>query len=54
MPKIQYQEKNDCYITSIPKHIIKLLGAKKGDTMHYNILENGKAEIIIIKTEEEK
>lgn len=52
MPKIQYQVKNDCYITSIPKDVIKALNAKKGDVMHYNILGNGKAEVIIIKEDE--
>lgn len=49
MPVIQYQEKNGCYISTIPKEVIKALDAKKGDVMHYNILGNGKAEIIIIK-----
>lgn len=49
MPKIQYQKKNNCFIASIPKEVMTALGAKQGDTMHYNILRNGKAEVIIIK-----
>jgi bifunctional DNA-binding transcriptional regulator/antitoxin component of YhaV-PrlF toxin-antitoxin module len=49
LAKIQYQEKNKCFITTIPKEVIDALGAKKGDTLHYNITKSGKIEVIKIK-----
>lgn len=52
MATIQYQEKNGCYLTTIPKDVIKTLGAKKGDRIHFNISENGQVQVIKIKEEQ--
>jgi len=49
MAKIQYQEKNRCFVTTIPRDILNALGAKKGDKIHYNITETGEVKIIKIK-----
>lgn len=51
MATIQYYESNGSYITTIPKDIIKVLGAKKGDSLHFNVSESGQVQVIKIKEE---
>jgi antitoxin component of MazEF toxin-antitoxin module len=47
MATIQYA--NGSFITTVPKDIVKALGAKKGDRLHFNLSENGEVKVIRIK-----
>jgi hypothetical protein len=50
MAILQYA--NGSFITTVPKDIINILAAKKGDTLHFNVTENGEVKVIKIKDKE--
>ena len=47
MAILQYA--NGSFLTTVPKDIVKILGAKKGDSIHFNISESGEIKVIKIK-----
>lgn len=48
MAKLQLQ-KSGSYTISVPKNILIILGAEKGDELYFSITEKGKVEVIKIE-----
>lgn len=48
MSKVQLQ-KSGSYTVSIPKNVLVVLGAEKGDELYFSISENGEVKVIKIK-----
>jgi bifunctional DNA-binding transcriptional regulator/antitoxin component of YhaV-PrlF toxin-antitoxin module len=52
MPKVQLQKGS--LMTAIPKEIKEVLKLEKGSVIHFNVLGNGRVEVVKIKGDENK